>query len=119
MGDPVTHTDTGAFVKVVRSGARDENGDLPAEVWRDERVAPTLNAFDNGSESRATVLPGGVRRLTPRECERLQGWPDDHTRWDADGNELPDSARYRMVGNGVAAPCAEWIGRQLLGVTDE
>ena len=37
----------------------------------------------------------GVRRLTPLECERLQGWPDDHTRWSADGKEIPDSHRYR------------------------
>lgn len=58
--------------------------------------------------------PFGVRRLTPRECERLMGWPDDHTRWDADGNELPDSFRYRSCGNGVAAPVARWIGSQLL-----
>lgn len=138
-------------MKVVRSGARDENGDLPAEVWREEPVAPTLNAFDNGSESRATVLafhatqqdpitgtvspalgtgsgsggcpttgvqePAGVRRLTPRECERLMGWPDDHTRWDADGNELPDSFRYRACGNGVVASVAEWIARRLAVAT--
>lgn len=134
------------FVKVVRSGARDGRGDLPAKVWREELVAPTLNAFDNGGESRATVLAfhltqdpiadtvspclgtgsgdggwattgvsveRGVRRLTPRECERLMGWPDDHTRWDADGNELPDSFRYRACGNGVAAPVAEWIATRL------
>ncbi len=35
------------------------------------------------------------------------------TRWDADGNELPDSVRYRMCGNGVVAPVAEWIARRL------
>jgi DNA (cytosine-5)-methyltransferase 1 len=55
-----------------------------------------------------------VRRLTPRETERLQGWPDDWTRWRADGSEIPDGPRYRMVGNGVVAPVAEWIGRRLL-----
>ena len=55
----------------------------------------------------------GVRRLTPLECERLQGWPDDHTRWTADGREIPDSHRYRMIGNGVASPVAEWIGWRL------
>lgn len=38
---------------------------------------------------------------------------DDHTRWDADGNELPDSFRYRACGNGVAAPVAEWIATRL------
>lgn len=54
-----------------------------------------------------------VRRLTPRECERLMGWPDDWTRWDADGNEIADGPRYGMCGNGVVAPVAAWIGRRL------
>lgn len=56
----------------------------------------------------------GVRRLTPRECERLQGFPDDWTRYDADGNELADSPRYQMIGNAVAVPVAEWIGRRIM-----
>lgn len=55
------------------------------------------------------------RRLTPRECERLQGFPDDWTRWDHEGKELADGPRYRMLGNAVAVPCAEWIGRRLAG----
>lgn len=52
-----------------------------------------------------------VRRLTPREVERLQGWDDDWTRWDDIGNEVADTARYRMIGNGVRAPVATYIGR--------
>jgi DNA (cytosine-5)-methyltransferase 1 len=56
----------------------------------------------------------GVRRLTPRECERLQGWAEDWTRYTADGKEIPDSHRYRMIGNGVVAPVAEWIGYRLV-----
>ena len=56
----------------------------------------------------------GVRRLTPRECERLMGWPDDWTRYTADGREIPDSHRYRMCGNGVVSTVAEWIGRRLV-----
>jgi DNA (cytosine-5)-methyltransferase 1 len=56
----------------------------------------------------------GVRRLTPRECERLMGWPDDHTRWGADGREIADTNRYKMCGNGVAAPVAEWVARRLM-----
>jgi DNA (cytosine-5)-methyltransferase 1 len=56
----------------------------------------------------------GVRRLTPLENERLQGWADDHTRWTADGKEIPDSHRYRCIGNGVVAPVAEWIGHRLV-----
>lgn len=54
-----------------------------------------------------------VRRLLPIECERLMGWPDDHTRWKADGTEQADSHRYKQCGNGVASPVATWIGEQI------
>jgi DNA (cytosine-5)-methyltransferase 1 len=50
-----------------------------------------------------------VRRLTPLECTRLQGYPDD---W-LDGLGLADSAKYRMLGNSVAVPCVEWIARRI------
>lgn len=49
-----------------------------------------------------------VRRLTPTECERLQGFPDGWT----DGQT--DSARYRQLGNAVCVPVAEWIGRRIV-----
>lgn len=59
------------------------------------------------------------RKLTPTECERLQGWPDGHTAWgvDADGNrvEVADGPRYRMAGNGVTATVSAWIGARLMG----
>ena len=61
----------------------------------------------------AALIGTQVRRLTPVECERLMGWPDDHTRWRADGTEVPDTTRYRMCGNGVASPVAEWLATQL------
>jgi DNA (cytosine-5)-methyltransferase 1 len=44
------------FVKTIRSGARDSDGNLPPEVWEEKQTAPTLNVFDNGGESRATVV---------------------------------------------------------------
>lgn len=53
-----------------------------------------------------------VRRLTPRECERLQGFPDDWT-----GGES-DSARYRTLGNAVAVPVVEWIAKRLVEVDE-
>ena len=49
-----------------------------------------------------------VRRLTPLECERLMGWPDD---WTAGQS---DTHRYKQCGNGVASPVAQWIAQQLL-----
>jgi DNA (cytosine-5)-methyltransferase 1 len=191
----VMHT-VESFVKVIRSGARDADGNLPPEVWRQEDVSPTLNAFDNNSESRSTVLivdgtrvndvrvyddgivptlmsrmgtggnqvpliaepataipiqgtiigrsdsagPAGkgfgepndpsytldtvsmhavctpeliLRRLTPIECERLMGFPDDHTRFADNGKEISNTNRYKMIGNAVAVPVVEWIANEL------
>lgn len=50
-----------------------------------------------------------VRRLTPLECCRLQGFPD----WWEDGVEGSDSARYKMWGNGIALPCAVDVLRRI------
>jgi DNA (cytosine-5)-methyltransferase 1 len=55
-----------------------------------------------------------VRRLLPVECERLQGFPDDWTRWLDDGTEQSDSARYRQCGNAIAVPVAEWVARRVV-----
>lgn len=55
-----------------------------------------------------------VRRLTPRECEKLQGLPPDWSRWGATGKEISDSARYRMIGNAGASPILTWIGRRII-----
>lgn len=82
-----------------------------------EKIVPALNGSDAGatSDMRPVVARIGmaVRRLTPRECERLQGFPDDWTArgTDAEGRTIPmsDSARYRMLGNAVAVPVVEWI----------
>jgi DNA (cytosine-5)-methyltransferase 1 len=60
--------------------------------------------------------PMAVRRLTPIECEKLQGWPVDHTRWKVDGTEMADSNRYKMIGNGVATPVAKWIAQHIAKV---
>ena len=54
-----------------------------------------------------------IRRLTPRECERLMSWPDDWTRWGIDekGNtiEISDTQRYKMAGNGVVSNVVKWL----------
>ena len=57
-----------------------------------------------------------VRRLTPLECERLMGWPDDHTRYKADGTEQADTHRYKQCGNGVATPVARWVAEHIAKV---
>lgn len=82
-----------------------------------KEITDALTSCDGGTHADSNPHVAGslgVRRLTPRECERLQGFPDDHVRWDAGGKELSDSARYRMLGNAVAVPVAEWIGRRIV-----
>ena len=86
-----------------------------------ETAFPTLRANGSGhavgyQTNDAGLMPMAIRRLTPLECERLMDWPDDHTRWTADGTELADSHRYRMCGNGVVSEVARWVGQQLMQV---
>lgn len=50
-----------------------------------------------------------VRRLIPIECERLDGFPDDWTRYGASGKEMSDTVRYTALGNSIAVPCAERV----------
>lgn len=54
-----------------------------------------------------------VRRLTPRECERLQGFPDDYTAIPYRGKPAPDVPRYKALGNSMAVPVMRWIGRRI------
>lgn len=54
-----------------------------------------------------------LRRLTPLECERLMGFPDNHTAVDYTGKKIADTNRYKMCGNAIASPIAEWIGKEL------
>lgn len=57
----------------------------------------------------ATAVKYRVRRLTPLECERLDGFPDEWTRYGASGKEMSDNARYMALGNSIAVPCAERV----------
>jgi DNA (cytosine-5)-methyltransferase 1 len=54
-----------------------------------------------------------LRRLTPIECERLMGFPDNHTAFDRNGKKIADTNRYKMCGNAIASPVSHWIGVQL------
>lgn len=79
-----------------------------SEAYRESgEVAPTLQARMGTGGNNVPLV--GVHRLTPTECARLQGFPDDWNDW------LSDSARYKQYGNAVAVPVAEWIGKQIQG----
>jgi len=85
-----------------------------------EELAYALTNPGAGSRTTSRNIAGafGVRRLTPVECERLQGFPDNWTAYGADGPQS-DSARYRQLGNAVAVPVAEWLGRRILAAEME
>lgn len=57
-----------------------------------------------------------VRRLTPRECERLQGFPDDYTLVEYRGKLASDGPRYKALGNSMAVPVMHWIGQRIAAV---
>jgi DNA (cytosine-5)-methyltransferase 1 len=59
-----------------------------------------------------------VRRLTPRECERLQGFRDDYTLIPYRGKPTADGPRYKALGNSMAVPVMHWIGQRIQMVTD-
>jgi DNA (cytosine-5)-methyltransferase 1 len=69
---------------------------------------------NNGTEQNYVQAKQGPRRLTPVECERLQGFPDGWTEFYADGSRVADGPRYRMMGNAVTVNVAEWIGRRIM-----
>lgn len=69
------------------------------------------------AEVQAVQSGSAVRRLTPTECERLQGFPDDHTLipWrNKPADECPDGPRYKAIGNSKAVTVVRWIGQRLL-----
>ena len=82
----------------------------------EHETAGTLQAKDQGGYSLNYQNPircaGFVRRLTPLECERLQGLPDNWTL--IPGVACPDSKRYKAIGNGMAQPCADFILQRLM-----
>ena len=70
-----------------------------------------------GQES-AMLYGGKVRRLTPTEAERLQGFPEGHTDIGWKGKTTPDSHRYKAMGNSMAVPVMAWIGKRIQEVDD-
>ena len=129
--------------------SRRAQSEFDYETWITNGVMPTLNDFDNKTESRATALilfeatrvddvrihekvsgavptywgTGGarvpywntnpIRRLTPVECERLQGFPDGWTEGQA------DSHRYKQMGNAVAVPVVSWLVNRLMEASND
>jgi DNA (cytosine-5)-methyltransferase 1 len=103
----------GGNVPLVQEGVDLYNQALTGDVH-----CPLRTAGGHGAPA-ALVQPEdrmAVRRLTSRECERLQGFNDDHTMipWrNKPADQCPDGPRYKALGNSMAVPCMAWIGKRI------
>ena len=88
----------------------------------DEPTGPLLKGSPTGGGRPLPAIANAmqVRRLTPTECERLQGFPDGYTNipW-RKKPEAPDGPRYKALGNSMAVPCMKWIGERINKVDNE
>ena len=104
-GDPAPTITAGDHHSVAAVDCRNhkEIGDISGALQAKDKPGYSLN-YRN--PIRAGYI---VRRLTPTECERLQGFPDGWTRYGHDGKEISDTRRYQFLGNSVAIPCVAYI----------
>lgn len=82
-----------------------------------EKVCPAIpaRAREDGSSQPVIYNERGFRRLTPTECERLQGFPDNWTKYGKDNEKISDTQRYKCIGNAVTVNVVEAIVRKLKG----
>lgn len=116
-GDPCHPLAAGAHLPAIAFSCKDHGADAT-----DEGVTPTLRAMGfaeshaNAGGQLAIAQGWAVRRLTPLECERLQGFPDGYTAVPWRGGVLADGPRYKVLGNSMAVNCMRWIGRRIEAV---
>ncbi|CAB4121101.1 Dcm Site-specific DNA methylase [uncultured Caudovirales phage] len=79
---------------------------------------PKPTAQLQSCQTPAVLQQMAVRRLTPVECERLQGFPDRYTDIQPKGKPTPDGPRYKALGNSMAVPVMAWIGKRIQMVDD-
>ena len=114
------------FVKELSPTLRKEMGDNQVAVAftteqtpkfsSDQALTITKQSPSGGGQPQCVMASMAVRRLSPRECERLQGFNDDHTLipWrNKPADQCPDGPRYKALGNSMAVPCMAWIGKRI------
>lgn len=82
-----------------------------------EEICPALASEATGDSRPCVMTKMVVRRLTPRECERLQGFPDDYTAITLRGKPAADGPRYKALGNSMACNVMAWIGQRIAEVS--
>lgn len=118
---PVTHQAQAVAIRTANTGANG-HGISPGLAHTLDRaqgqaVAVSLRGRDGGGQPAARMTPAmQVRRLTPVECERLQGFPDNYTQipWrKKPAEDCPDGPRYKALGNSWAVPNVRWVGARI------
>lgn len=111
---------------IIAFSCKDYGNDVQTNVTPTMRSMNSINGNQNaggktGQGYQAIRSANAVRRLTPRECERLQGFPDDYTLIPYRGKpaaDCPDGPRYKALGNSMAVPVMHWIGQRIQAVDD-
>ena len=112
MGRNHSHQNAGGHAAVAFDLRGREGGAMP----EGPHDTANLRAASGGSSRSYVAQPWAVRRLTPVECERLQGFPDDFTRIPYRGkpaDRCPDGPRYKALGNSMAVNVMAWIGERI------
>lgn len=127
---PVTHTldsfsagratedGTGRGCPLVPAVAFDTTQITSAANYSNPKPGDPCHPLASGAHAPAVATAMQVRRLTPRECERLQGFPDYCTLTPYRGKPAADGPRYKALGNSMAVPCMSWLGRRIQQVQD-
>jgi DNA (cytosine-5)-methyltransferase 1 len=115
VGDPCHPLAAGAHIPAVAQPVAFTTEQTPK--FNDEcALTLTKQSPTGGGQPQCVSVAMQVRRLTPVECERLQGFPDNFTRipWKKKpAEDCPDGPRYKALGNSMAVPCMRWIGEQI------
>ena len=111
----ILHIETNIFDQSITEFIIEENKyDSTNRIYDSTFPSPTLTASNSGSDN--YITPMAIRRLTPKECERLQGFPVDWTKIpyrNKSADQCPDGPRYKACGNSMAVPVMRWIGERI------
>jgi DNA (cytosine-5)-methyltransferase 1 len=109
-----SHANGGVMPAVAFRLLQRQRGDVEARSHGAARLCRRSARGPNDSSNACCSMQGSaVRRLTPRECERLQGFPDDYTAVPYRGKPAADGPRYKALGNSMAVPVMRWIGERI------
>ena len=108
MSNPQTDVDMTQTLQAKNPMAVAFSGDIARTLQARHDSSPCA---DRGMDVVAQAM--AVRRLTPVECERLQGFPDNYTDIKPKGKATPDGPRYKALGNSMAVPVMAWIGKRI------